>query len=777
MEKLLAEAVRASSDGDFETAWTSHRRAWQIAVASREAGDAMQGFCERHDCPRIRKTAWLLGKPSSELGFLARDCRGRESESDACGRWFDGLHRVRAHLGPDRRAPGHPPHELGMRFIHLKSGDLRPWTVAAVGGKTVWAILDTGAPLTVMGRDWANLQGLHYAVVGDPYTQRMWDGVELRQRLVVLRDVELGSVTEERMLAAAPDGASWSFLALGMDVLLRHGSACFAWSDSTLHLGRMGPCEGGLTPFGARLDPTSMKLVMLVPATEGTSISVVVDTAARDNHCKRSLAERLRGRALAFGDHPALQAACGPDGKWPPKHEDNPHAMTIGMETLSKFEAFGWELDPFRMYFVPRRPGSVVKGFDAGAEPRRKQEVVEERLTEAVRAVGEGDFPTAWNSLRLAYWTALSSQEAADAKTAFCARRECPDIWRIAWLAGRPSSDLGFFGGICKDIEVEACSRWLALQHLGRNYLGPVRRLVSNPSQDVPMRFIGGTGDRRLRAIVEVGGKPTPALLNTGAQHSGFRRKWANIEAVDYDVVGDPYIETRPDGAERRARLVVLRNLTVGRVSEQRVLAIARDDRHAEFELGIDVLLRYGPVCFALAGRRLHLGEPGPCASGHSPLRSRLDVTSARPIILVPRGDGTTISVLVDTGAHKNRCTHSLAKHLQGRPLSLAGHEALQAACGADTDRRSTTANRTTWSSAWKRCRDSRRSDGNSIRSGCTSSPPLAHRSDLATDLFRGSLAKRGDLRPTSGRHFDGIRNLTRATTFPDVQEDLGRAS
>ena len=159
VEKLLAEAVRASSDGDFETAWTSHRRAWQIAVASREAGDAMQGFCERHDCPRIRKTAWLLGKPSSELGFLARDCRGRESESDACGRWFDGLHRVRAHLGPDRRAPGHPPQEWEMRFFHLASGDLRPWTVVAVGGKLVWAILDTGAPHAVIGRGWADLAG------------------------------------------------------------------------------------------------------------------------------------------------------------------------------------------------------------------------------------------------------------------------------------------------------------------------------------------------------------------------------------------------------------------------------------------------------------------------------------------------------------------------------------------------------------------------------------------------------------------------------------------
>ena len=560
--------------------------------------------------------------------------------------------------------------------------------VVSVAGKPVWALLDTGAPHTFMGRAWANQHGLEYTVVGDPYTQSMWNGVEMRKRLVLLRDLELGSVSEDRVLGVAYEEASWKFLALGMDILLRHGSACFAWAQSTLYLGRLGPCEGGATPFDARLEPSSLKPVMLVPASDGTTVPVLVDTGARDNHCKRSLAMRLQGGALAFGDHPSLRATCGPDGKWPPMREDHPRSMTIGMETLSKFEAFGWELDPFRMYFVPRSPGSAVKGFDAGRIPQRRREVVEERLSGAIEATAEGDFPAAWSSLRLAYWTALSSQEAADAKTAFCARRACPDIWRIAWLAGRPSSHLGFLGGVCTDIEVEACSRWLALQHVGRNYLGPVRRPPSNPAQDVPMRFNEGSGDGRLRAMVEVDGKTTSALLNTGARHSGFRRKWANVEAVDYDVVGDPYIETRPDGAERRAREVILRNLRVGGVVERGVRAIARDDRDAELELGIDVLLRYGSVCFSLANRRLHLGGLGPCSSGHSPLRSGLDVASTRPVVFVPLGDGTMVSVLVDTGARENRCTTSIAERLQGRPLSLAGHGALEAACGPETDRR-----------------------------------------------------------------------------------------
>ena len=390
---------------------------------------------------------------------------------------------------------------------------------------------------------------------------------------------------------------------------------------------------------------------------------------------------------MAFGDHPALQAPCDPpDGNWPPIHEGNPHAMTIGMETLSKFEAFGWELDPFRMYFVPRKPGPIVMGSDAETQPERRRQAVERWLAESVRAAGTGDFVTAWANLRPAYWTGRSSRSAAEARNAFCARRECPDIYRVAWLAGRASSDLDFLGGMCEDIKTDSCRRWLAHHHAGRSRLGPARRPPSNEAREVPLRVSGESGDPRLRTVVEVAGKTTPALLDTGAPNSGFRRKWANVEAVDYDVVGDPYTETRRDGGERRAREVVLRNLTLGGVTEPRVLAVARDDPDAEFELGIDVLLRYSAACFALADGRLHLGTPGPCADGRTPLGARLGA-AGRPTILVAGPDGEPLTVLLDTGARENLCTPSLAERLQGLPLRLGGDAAVEASCDPDGDR------------------------------------------------------------------------------------------
>lgn len=124
----------------------------------------------------------------------------------------------------------------------------------------MWALLDTGAPHAVFGRDLAHRWELDYAVVSDPYTQRLWDGAESRRRIVVLREVELGAAIEERVLATAVDHRT-NFLALGMDVLLRHGGACFAWTDGTLHLGRRGSCSHGVEPFEAG-QPLESKLLM-----------------------------------------------------------------------------------------------------------------------------------------------------------------------------------------------------------------------------------------------------------------------------------------------------------------------------------------------------------------------------------------------------------------------------------------------------------------------------------------------------------------------------------
>ena len=85
---------------------------------------------------------------------------------------------------------------------------------------------------------------------------------------------------------------------------------------------------------------------------DGSPVAVLVDTGAIDTDCKEEFMARNGDRPIRFGAHPALSARCRLDSPYPilPHH---PWPLAIGMDTLLEFEAFGWELDPFRMYFVP----------------------------------------------------------------------------------------------------------------------------------------------------------------------------------------------------------------------------------------------------------------------------------------------------------------------------------------------------------------------------------------------------------------------------------------
>ena len=191
------------------------------------------------------------------------------------------------------------------------------------------------------------MEAVEYEFVGDPYTETRTDGTERRAREVVLRDLTLGGVTEPRVLAVAHDDPD-ADLELGMDILLRYPAACFALADDRLHLGRPGPCAHGR----ARLDPNTGKPTIRVPGPDGEPVTVLLDTGARESLCKPALADRLQGVPLRLGGHATVEAGCAPDGDRLPDDGDA-HDMVLGMDWLSRFEAFGWELAPFRLYFVP----------------------------------------------------------------------------------------------------------------------------------------------------------------------------------------------------------------------------------------------------------------------------------------------------------------------------------------------------------------------------------------------------------------------------------------
>ncbi len=140
-----------------------------------------------------------------------------------------------------------PAQELEFEFIHAEEfGDMRPWTVVEIGDEPIWGMFDSaGYEISIgVGKDWAHLRNLNHEMLSGPLLGRDGDGVFRTRRKVVLREFTLGSVTESRVAATVVDKPQ-SYAAVGMNILLRYRAACFSWTDTTLYLGRLGPCRGG----------------------------------------------------------------------------------------------------------------------------------------------------------------------------------------------------------------------------------------------------------------------------------------------------------------------------------------------------------------------------------------------------------------------------------------------------------------------------------------------------------------------------------------------------
>ena len=128
---------------------------------------------------------------------------------------------------------------------------------------------------------------------------------------------------------------------LGMGLLLRHRSVCFSWRESLLYLGEMGPCADGVQPFSAQL--TGEFGLLLEVRSDGESKWATVDTGAERTPCPLEF-KQAPMQSYRFGPHADMTMTCEWDGVM---------EALIGIDTLYRFTAFGWELDPLRVYFVP----------------------------------------------------------------------------------------------------------------------------------------------------------------------------------------------------------------------------------------------------------------------------------------------------------------------------------------------------------------------------------------------------------------------------------------
>ena len=360
-DDLMNQYIQAARRGDFNVAWLTHKRLFEDMRRSSTASSPIAGFCSPNaDCPRIGYIGWILGKSKADLAYLDDwDCR-EHAPNLFCERWDEWLRTNKAYLWKTASQSPPPAQDLDISFIHAEShDDLRPWTVVKISGHDHWAMFNSGGYSVQLSQDSTKLLPGDTESVSRSYQRRSPLGTHDTRQETVLRDFVLGSVIEERIPAVATDHLAHNAVVVGMNALLRYPQVCFSWATERLHLGSLGPCANASVSIpGAALRDGVLPTIP-VRSASGKPIEVLVDTGAPQSLCQDRFIEQMGGRHFRFGPGPEFEAFCSPDSEYK-LHPNIPGDRTweipalIGMDTLIKFDAFGWELNPFRLYFVPK---------------------------------------------------------------------------------------------------------------------------------------------------------------------------------------------------------------------------------------------------------------------------------------------------------------------------------------------------------------------------------------------------------------------------------------
>ena len=366
--ELLYHVHDSLADGYFESAWRGLR-----ALHDHPRGNELVYslvFVYFHITPKVGTLAALLDKRASEAGDYASYCpdallnKARCSEHAAPeGIWFDDAPVASAVLRQTL-----PLRRLGV-------DDDSPWPRPAV---TVGlpeedvALVDTGTTANnLTSAAWQAGMGER---IGTAEAGTQIGVVETP--LVRLHTLRLGE-SRFRRIAAHLGVAKMNIV--GMTVLLRHNAVCFDWAREELVLGGLGRCAGGHVledgvwlahDLGIRMNlaPRHVELPLERLAMRGE-----VDTGDNQTRCSEVFLKLNGGPRFAFGEHPDLVGTCVHDeGRDVPASEDpntivEPKPMLIGMDTLRRFDAFGWRLRPLRLYFLPPKGGPEPLP-DAGAQ-------------------------------------------------------------------------------------------------------------------------------------------------------------------------------------------------------------------------------------------------------------------------------------------------------------------------------------------------------------------------------------------------------------------------
>lgn len=382
---LLDSVIEHYRQGELESAWEAYRLFFSDP-SNRDVDIGSFGRCfYRQDCPEVGTLAYILGKSEAEAGDFRAFCpdwKGLETvelgDEDvdgflrvlrdfryvalggSCAEWVKA-NAVKFH--PRRSA--HPPAPQVVPLVEPSARDPRP--VAEIGalGSRFAGLMDTGSTTSLLSRDLAAGAMERVELLGA--VEGMYATGRRMVTLARLDRLRLGNEVFQRPVVAFESarfpengGASstWAANVIGMNLLLQYEKVCFDWDGSKLHLGGLGPCARGLISDRSWLTG-SQGIAVDTAIAPGVTVQATIDTGSVRTYCSRAFLERNGGnRRFAYGNHAELQAECThhPDvrfDRWESGEPAQGHQILLGMDALKRFAAFGWELDPLRVYFAP----------------------------------------------------------------------------------------------------------------------------------------------------------------------------------------------------------------------------------------------------------------------------------------------------------------------------------------------------------------------------------------------------------------------------------------
>ena len=279
-----------------------------------------------------------------------------------------------------------------------------------------------------------------------------------------------------------------------------------------------------------------------------------------------------------------------------------------------------------------------------------------------------------------------SREEPANLET-FCPRlrRDPEDTERMTKLERRKLYERVVANGLR-----DTCPAWAARQ---RGQLNEAPVPADIVPEALPLTWYEPQGGGFIPAMDALAGStPVRPMVDTGS--SGSILIMTSDEAARRTDVELSDLRQRTTGIRAVFSLTIakLDELRLGRTLHRQVRFDLADPNQISLDhpfpyvsvIGMNVLLRYGAVCFAWDEQRLYLGSLGPCASGVEPYEAWL--TGALNIrISIPAKDGTRFPAGFDTGALHSNCSRDFLVANGGElAFSFGAHATLAGQCMVD---------------------------------------------------------------------------------------------